>query len=68
MWDAHGPIHSSAESQQISSFLALSPGRPIILDAHYPNHDTEYLDAVALRQLLRDKSNRSAEQAKAPSL
>lgn len=68
MWDAHGPIHSSSESQRISSFLALSPARPIILDGNYPDQDAEYLDAVALRQLVPERSNKSAEQAKSPSL
>jgi Xylose isomerase-like TIM barrel len=53
LWDVHAPIHSEPNLDWLASLLKLSGHTPIILDAIYPDHDEEYLDAVALEQISR---------------
>jgi len=53
LWDAHAPIHSAANLDSLAQLLARSAQTPAVLDAVYSNQDEEYLDALALDQMLR---------------
>ncbi len=55
LWDAHASVHESSEINAISRLMTLAPNAPRLLDAIYPTHDDEYLDAVAL-DLVNKKS------------
>jgi len=56
LWDAHAPLYNASATESIARWIALSPTTPILLDAVYPNQDDEYLDALALEKLIRERT------------
>jgi hypothetical protein len=52
VWDTHAPVHRQLSLESLARWLALSPRAPAILDALLANQDEEYLEVVALDQVL----------------
>ena len=52
LWNACGPIAGSNQAEPLAALLRLNPGVPVLADVPYENQDQEYLDAVALDQIL----------------
>lgn len=52
LWDAHTPLHQTADADSVARWIALAPDAPMLLDGVYGNQDDEYLDAVALERLI----------------
>jgi hypothetical protein len=53
MWNAYGPIAGSNQEEELAGLLRLNPDVPVLADVPYENQDQEYLDAVALDQILK---------------
>ena len=53
MWNAYGPIAGSNQEEELAGLLRLNPNVPVLSDVPYENQDQEYLDAVALDQILK---------------
>ncbi len=51
-WDVHAPIHSALKPESLGQCLALAPNAPMLLDARYADLDEEYLDALALEDVM----------------
>jgi hypothetical protein len=53
VWDAHVPIHRFAGETAARLWIAAVAGMPLALDGIYEGQDEEYLDSVALEQILK---------------
>jgi hypothetical protein len=50
LWDVHATIRSSPNADSLMQLLALNPGAPVLMDAHYDSPEEEYLDVAALER------------------
>jgi hypothetical protein len=53
VWDTHFPIHRSARETAVKLWLAAFPGVPLALDGICETQDEEYLDILALEQIVK---------------
>ena len=55
VWDTHAPLHSMPDPKATAQWLSAFPAAPKILDAVFETQDEEYLDAVALKRILKER-------------
>jgi hypothetical protein len=53
VWDTHAPLHAVRDAATIAPWLAAAPAAPMVLDALHEHPDDEYLDAIALKRMLK---------------
>lgn len=59
MWNAYRPLRFYRPLQYLRGILDLATNVPIVFDAVYKNHNEEYLDAKALKNLFEQKADPS---------
>ncbi len=58
LWDVHAPLHRAAGSVRIAEWISLVPDVPVVMDAVFADSDDEYLDAVALQRMNKEKQEK----------
>ncbi len=57
LWDAHYPVHRSADRNSIARTIGLVPQVPILVDAQLTSPDAEYLEARWLTETIPSASS-----------
>ncbi|MBN1346600.1 MAG: hypothetical protein JXQ73_28175 [Phycisphaerae bacterium] len=58
LWSVSEPLASSPQAPRLAELLEMTPNVPVIFDAVYKDHDAEYLDVRALKQLAKQGMSR----------
>lgn len=52
LWNANVPINRYVEKEKLGEILSLAPDVPVLFDTPYQSRDDEYLDSLALQQVM----------------